>query len=60
MFQYEPIENHNKKSNVRLKNLRLPVDSAMRQIVGGRAKVASISLMGRFETEILKNTFAFL
>jgi len=33
-----------------------PVDPAMRQVVGGRAKertAASTSLMGRFETEIL-------
>jgi hypothetical protein len=36
---------------------RLSVDPAMRQVVGGRAKeraAASTSLMGRFETEILK------
>ena len=35
---------------------RMPVDPAMRQVVGGRAKertAASTSLMGRFETEIL-------
>jgi len=35
---------------------RLSVDPAMRQVVGGRAKertAASISLMGRYETEIL-------
>ena len=36
---------------------RLSVDPAMRQVVGGRAKertAASTSLMGRFETEILR------